>query len=201
MVTTPDPPTLAFPSSEAFLDWLGRHHDSPAGIWMRIYKKGSGVESITYAGALDAALRYGWIDGQKRGLDELSWVQRFVPRRPRSVWSRINRDAAERLIAEGKMREPGLRQVEAARRDGRWEAAYEGQRTATIPEDFLAALKENPAAQAFYEGLDRVNRYAVVFRLQTAKRPETRARRIADFVAKLGRGERFHEPKAKKAKA
>jgi uncharacterized protein YdeI (YjbR/CyaY-like superfamily) len=201
MSSTVDPPTLSFPSPEAFLEWLGQHHDSPAGIWMRIYKKGSGVESITYAGALDAALRYGWIDGQKRSLDELSWVQRFVPRRPRSVWSRINRDAAERLIADGKMQEPGLRQVEAARRDGRWEAAYEGQRTAQVPEDFLAALRENPAAQAFYEGLDRVNRYAVVFRLQSAKKPETRARRIADFVAKLARSERFHEPKGKKAKA
>ncbi len=201
MSGTVDPPTLSFPSSEAFLQWLGQHHDSPAGLWLRIYKKGSGVESITYAGALDAALRYGWIDGQKRSLDALSWVQRFVPRRPRSMWSRINRDAAEALIAEGKMQEPGLRQVEAARRDGRWESAYEGQRTAQLPEDFLAALRENPAAQAFYEGLDRVNRYAVVFRLQSAKKPETRARRIADFVAQLARSERFHEPKGKKAKA
>lgn len=200
MAMTPDAPVLSFPSSEAFLEWLGQHHDSPSGIWLRIFKKGSGVETVTYAGALDAALRYGWIDGQKRSLDESSWVQRFVRRRPRSVWSRINRDAAERLIADGKMREPGLREVEAARRDGRWEGAYEGQRTAQVPEDFLAALRESAEATAFYEGLDKVNRYAIVFRLQTARTPETRAKRIADFVAKLARGERFHEPKAKAKK-
>jgi uncharacterized protein YdeI (YjbR/CyaY-like superfamily) len=163
---------------------------------MRIYKQGSGVESVSYAGALDAALRYGWIDGQKRGLDEASWLQRFVPRRPRSMWSRINRDAAEGLIAAGLMRPPGQREVDAARADGRWERAYEGQRTAQVPEDFLAALKADPAAAAFFERLDRVNRFAISHRLQTAKKPETRARRIADFVAKLARGERFHEARA-----
>lgn len=195
----PDPvaaPELSFASSEAFLAWLGEHHDSPAGIWLRIYKKGSGVPTVTYAGALDAALRYGWIDGQRRALDALSFVQRFVPRRARSLWSRINRDAAERLVAEGLMREPGLREVEAARRDGRWDAAYEPQRTAQVPEDFLEALRASPEAAAFYERLDRLNRYAIVHRLATAKKPETRARRIADFVAKLARGERFHESRA-----
>jgi uncharacterized protein YdeI (YjbR/CyaY-like superfamily) len=192
-----EPAVMSFESAEAWLAWLDAHHDTPAGVWLRLYKKGSAVPTVTYAGALDAALRYGWIDAQKRGLDAESFLQRFVPRRPRSVWSRINRDAAEALIAAGLMRAPGLREVEAARADGRWDAAYEGQRLAQVPDDFLAALRANPAAAAFYERLDRVNRYAIVYRLHTAKKAETRARRITDFVAKLARGERFHEARAK----
>jgi uncharacterized protein YdeI (YjbR/CyaY-like superfamily) len=191
-----DPPVVAFASAEAWLAWLDAHYDSPAGLWLRIYKQGSGVASVSYAGALDAALRYGWIDGQKRAFDDASWLQRFVPRRPRSLWSRINRDAAERLLAAGLMRPPGEREVAAARADGRWERAYEGQRTAQVPEDFLAALRSDPAAAAFFERLDRVNRFAIAHRLQTAAKPETRARRIVDFVAKLARGERFHEARA-----
>ena len=198
--TLPEPPVVSFVSAEVFLAWLAEHHATPVGIWLRVYKKGSGVPTVTYAGALDAALRYGWIDGQKRALDGASWLQRFVPRRARSLWSRINRDAAEGLIATGLMCPPGLREVEAARRDGRWDAAYEPQSKAEVPEDFLVALRANPAAAAFYEQLDRVNRYAIVFRLLTAKKPETRAKRVGEFVEKLARGERFHEarPKAKR---
>ena len=191
---------MEFASGAAFLAWLAQHHGTPTGVWLRIYKKGSATPTVTYAEALDAALRYGWIDGQKRGLDAVSWLQRFAPRRARSIWSRINTAAAEKLIADGLMRPPGLEEVEAARRDGRWDAAYEPQKTAQVPDDFLAGLKNNGVAQAFYEGLDKVNRYAIVHRLQTAKKPETRAKRIGDFVAKLARGERFHEPRPKVAK-
>ena len=191
---------MEFASGAAFLTWLSRHHDTPTGVWLRIYKKGSATATVTYAEALDAALRYGWIDGQKRGLDEVSWLQRFAPRRARSIWSRINTAAAEKLIADGLMRPPGLEEVETARRDGRWDAAYQPQKTAQVPDDFLAALMKDGAAQAFYEGLDKANRYAIVHRLQTAKKPETRAKRIGDFVAKLARGERFHEPRGNVAK-
>ena len=194
---TAEPAVRSFASAEDFLAWLAVHHDTPEGIWLRIAKKGSGVASVTYAGALDAALRYGWIDGQKLAEDAAWFRQRFVPRRRRSGWSRINRDAAERLIAAGLMCPSGQREVDAAQADGRWEVAYEGQRTAQVPDDFLAALKENPAAAAFYEGLDKLNRYAIAYRLQTAKKPETRAKRVGDFVAKLARGERFHEPRKK----
>ena len=173
-----EPAVRSFASAEDFLAWLAVHHDTPEGIWLRIAKRASGVASVTYAGALDAALRYGWIDGQKRAEDAAWFRQHFVPRRRRSVWSRINRDAAERLIAAGLMCPSGQREVDAAKADGRWAAAYEGQRTAQVPDDFLAALKENAAAAAFYEGLDKVNRFAIVFRLQTAKTPATRAKRM-----------------------
>jgi uncharacterized protein YdeI (YjbR/CyaY-like superfamily) len=147
---------------------------------------------VTYAEAVEAALCHGWIDGQKAKLDDARWLQRFTPRKRGSRWSRINRDKAEALIAAGRMRPAGLREIEAARADGRWDAAYDGQRTATVPEDLQRALDADPAARAAFDDLNSVNRYAILYRVQDAKRPETRARRIAQFTAMLARGEKLH---------
>jgi uncharacterized protein YdeI (YjbR/CyaY-like superfamily) len=159
---------------------------------LQLAKKDSGIESVTYAEALEHALCFGWIDGQKRALDERFWLQRFTPRGPRSKWSRINRDKAEELIERGRMRPGGAAQVERARSDGRWERAYEGQRSATVPEDLQRELDRNPAALAFFQTLNSVNRYAIIYRVGEAKRPETRARRIAKFVAMLEAHEQIH---------
>ena len=184
--------TLEFADRSAFDRWVAEHHDSSPGIWLRIAKKGSGVPSVSYDEALQVALSWGWIDGQKRPQDDRSWLQGFGPRRRSSVWSKRNVELAERLIADGTMQPSGLVQVEAARADGRWDRAYAGQRTAEVPPDLAAALAENPAALDAFTGLNRVNRYAVLYRVQDAKRPETRARRIARFVDMLARGETLH---------
>jgi uncharacterized protein YdeI (YjbR/CyaY-like superfamily) len=172
--------------------WLEKNHGDSAGIWLKIAKKGSGVESVTYAEALELALCFGWIDSQKRGFDERYFLQRFTPRRPRGKWSRINRDKAEELIAAGSMRPAGLAEVDAAKTDGRWEAAYEGQRTAEVPEDLQRELDSNAAAREFFATLSSANRYAIVYRLNDAKKPETRERRLYKFVAMLERGETIH---------
>jgi uncharacterized protein YdeI (YjbR/CyaY-like superfamily) len=188
-----DLPVLAFPSAAAFGDWLEAEHAHSPGLWLRIARKATGAPSVTYAAALEVALCYGWIDGQKApGDQEGWWLQRFTPRRPRSRWSRINREKAEALIAAGRMRPAGLAEVEQARADGRWDAAYAGQRTATVPEDLQAALDASPTAAEAFAGLDSVNRYAILYRVQDAKRPATRAARIAKFVAMLERGETLH---------
>jgi uncharacterized protein YdeI (YjbR/CyaY-like superfamily) len=165
---------------------------SSDGIWLKIAKKGSGIESVTYAEALEVALCFGWIDSQKKGFDEKHFLQRFTPRRPRGKWSRINRDKAEELIAAGAMRPAGTAEVEAAKADGRWGAAYEGQRNATVPEDLQLELDRNHAAREFFAALDSANRYAIVYRLNDAKKPETRERRLRKFVAMLERGEKIH---------
>ena len=178
-------PTLAFGCSRDWRDWLAEHHRSSLGLWMKIAKKGAGSSTVSYAEAIECALCFGWIDGQKGKLDDEHWLQRFTPRKPRSRWSKINREKAERLIADGLMQPAGLAEVEAARADGRWEAAYEGQATATVPPDLAAELDRNPAAREFFGTLTGVNRYAILYRIQDAKRPETRARRIATFVAML----------------
>jgi uncharacterized protein YdeI (YjbR/CyaY-like superfamily) len=187
-----DLPILPFASGAAWEAWLGREHAQATGLWLKIAKRDSGLATVTYAEALDAALCFGWIDGQKRAFDATWFLQRFTPRRRGSRWSRINTRHAERLIASGRMRPAGLAQVEAARADGRWAAAYEGQRGATVPDDLQAALDANPAAAAFFATLRGANRYAVLYRVQDAKRPATRARRIDRFVAMLARGETLH---------
>lgn len=188
----PDLPVRLFATPAELEAWLEANHADSEGAWLKIAKKGSGVESVTYGEALELALCFGWIDSQKRGLDEKHFLQRFTPRRPRGRWSRINRDKAEELIAAGAMRPAGLAEVEAARADGRWEAAYEGQRTAKVPDDLRRELDANPAAREFFAGLDSANRYAIVYRLNDAKKPETRERRLRRFVAMLERGEKIH---------
>jgi uncharacterized protein YdeI (YjbR/CyaY-like superfamily) len=185
-------PVLAFAGPGQLERWLEANHATAAGLWLQLAKRDSGIESVTYAEALEHALCFGWIDGQKRGLDERSWLQRFTPRGPRSKWSRINRDKAEELIERGRMRPAGAAQVERARGDGRWERAYEGQRSATVPEDLQSELEHKPAALAFFQTLNSVNRYAIIYRVGEAKRPETRARRIAKFVAMLEAHEQIH---------
>jgi uncharacterized protein YdeI (YjbR/CyaY-like superfamily) len=187
-----DLPVLAFATAAEFEDWLAASHATSAGLWLKIAKRGCGHPSLTYDEALDAALCWGWIDGQKRALDESWWLQKFTPRRAASPWSQRNRDKMAALTAAGRMRPPGLAEVERAKADGRWDAAYAGQRTATVPDDLAAALAANPAAAAFFDTLDRTNRYAVLYRVQEAKRPETRARRIEKFVAMLAAGEKLH---------
>lgn len=173
--------------------WLARHGNS-AGVWMRIAKKAAELESITYAEALDVALCHGWIDSQKQSHDAESFLQKFTPRGDRSIWSKVNRDKVEALIASGAMKPAGLRAVERARANGRWEQAYDSHRTSTVPDDLLAALAGNRKARAFFATLTGANRYAILFRIQTAVKPETRARRIEQFVAMLARGETFHGP-------
>jgi uncharacterized protein YdeI (YjbR/CyaY-like superfamily) len=172
--------------------WLEENHDSSDGVWLKIAKKGAEETSVTYAEALELALCFGWIDSQKRGFDERHFLQRFTPRRPRGRWSRINREKAERLIGAGAMRPAGLAEVEAAKADGRWEAAYEGQRTAKVPPDLQRELDINPRAAEFFASLDSANRYAIVYRLDEAKRTETRERRLRKFVGMLERGEKIH---------
>ena len=185
-------PVKPFKSKKAWAAWLERHHDSSSGVWLKIAKKGSGIASVTHPEALEVALCYGWIDGQRDKLDDVYFLQRFTPRRPRSKWSRINRDKAIALIESREMKPAGLREVEAAKADGRWAAAYAGQRTIEVPDDLLAALKKNARARKFFETLTGSNRYAILYRIQDAKRPETRARRIEKFIAMLENHETLH---------
>jgi uncharacterized protein YdeI (YjbR/CyaY-like superfamily) len=187
-----DGPTVAFPSREAWEAWLETEHHRSGGVWLQIAKKGAGVDSVSYAEALEAALRYGWIDGQKRALDDRHWLQRFTPRTARSKWSKINRDKAQALIDAGRMKPAGLREVERAKADGRWDAAYAGARTATVPDDLQRALDADPEARAFFATLDSANRYAILYRVQDAKRPETRMRRIEKYVSMLHAHETIH---------
>ncbi|MEV8565097.1 YdeI/OmpD-associated family protein [Streptomyces sp. NPDC051322] len=182
----------SFESTEAFEAWLAGHHDSSPGIWLKLRKKGRGAVALDYAQALDVALCYGWIDGQKATFDDEYWLQRFTPRTARSRWSMINRDKVAALTEQGRMRPPGMAEVERAKSDGRWEAAYAGARSAEVPEDLAEALAANPAAAEFFEKLDGQNRYAILYRVQDVKKPETRARRIEKYVAMLARQEKLH---------
>ena len=190
-------PTLRVTAAQ-WGSWLAEHHDSATGAVLMITKQGKGPPSVTYAEALDLALAWGWIDGHKRAHDERAWLQRFTPRRPRSTWSKINRDKAEALIRAGKMQPPGLREVERAKQDGRWAAAYDSARTSQVPDDLARALAGNKAAAVFFETLDGANRYAILYRVQTAKKPETRAARIARFVAMLANHETLHPARQKR---
>jgi uncharacterized protein YdeI (YjbR/CyaY-like superfamily) len=184
--------SVAFPTAVAWCAWLADNHRSSPGVWLRLGKKASGIPSVTYAEALEGALIWGWIDGQKRSHDPSWWLQRFTPRGARSLWSKINCAKADALIAAGTMEPPGLAEVARARRDGRWEAAYDPPSRSVMPEDLAAALAANAEAAALWPTLNSANRYAVLWRVQTAKKPETRARRIAELVAMLGRGEKLH---------
>lgn len=183
---------LTFETPAAFRAWLTEHHEQTAGIWIRVFKKGSGQASITYAEALDEALCFGWIDGLKRPKDEVSWLQRFTKRRAKSKWSKVNTGHVERLSAAGKMMPMGQAEIDAAKSDGRWTAAYDSFALATFPEEFLETLRKNKKAFVFFEGLSRTNRYAISYRLQTAKRPETKQRRMEQILAMLAKGETFH---------
>ncbi len=188
-----DGPLLELADRAAWAEWLVKHGESSSGVWLKLARKGGGDPSITYSEALDVALCHGWIDGQKGAVDERHWRQRFTPRKARSRWSKRNRARAEELLARGEMAPAGLREVEAARADGRWEAAYDSPATAEVPTDLQAVLDADPAAREFFAGLDRANRYAILYRLQEARRPETRARRLEKFVVMLREGRRIHE--------
>ena len=191
----PDLPLLAFPDATAFRAWLEANGETCPGFWMKFAKAGAAEPTISKAQAIETALCFGWIDGQIATLDEAYFRTRFTPRRAKSKWSAINRQSAERLIAQGAMTQAGLREVEAARTDGRWDAAYAPQSRAEPPADLAAALAANPAAERFFGEIDAANRYAVIYRVNEAKKPETRAARIAKFVEMLAGGETIHPPR------
>ena len=184
-------PVVSFTTVPDCEAWFAEHAPDQRGIWLKIGRAGAAT-TVTYAEALDVALCHGWIDGQKRGYDDSHWLQRFTPRGPRSKWSQVNRGKAETLITAGRMQPAGQAQVDAAKADGRWAAAYAGQRTATVPEDLAAALAADPEAKAFFETLSGANRYAILYRVDDAKKPETRAARIEKFVAMCHDHETIH---------
>jgi uncharacterized protein YdeI (YjbR/CyaY-like superfamily) len=192
MPTKDDLPILQFDDQAAWAEWLERNHGDVGGAWLMLAKKGSGVTTVTYGEALEEALCYGWIDGQVSRHDESFYLQRFTPRRPRSKWSANNRDKVELLIAEGRMKPAGLEAIESAKADGRWDAAYPAQSKATVPDDLQQALDQNPEAKAFFETLSSQNRYAFLHRLHDAKRPETRAKRLATYITMLAEHRTFH---------
>jgi len=183
---------LGFKSSADFRSWLKINGGDCDGLWLRFFKKNSGRATVTYAEALDQALCFGWIDGQVKSYDELSWIHKFTPRRARSSWSKLNTQHVERLTRAGHMMSAGLAQVEAAKADGRWKAAYDSPRNAAPPADFLKALAKNKPAKTFFKTLNKANVYAIVYRLQTAKKPETRERRMKTILEMLAKGEKFH---------
>jgi uncharacterized protein YdeI (YjbR/CyaY-like superfamily) len=185
-------PIQAFITPDRWAAWLKKHHAQPEGIWLRHYKKASGIATVTYAQALDEALCWGWIDGQKKPYDKVSWLQRYCARRARSNWSKRNREHVARLLKEKRMQAPGLAQVKAAQADGRWDAAYDPSSTAQVPADLLKALAGHKAALAFFKSLNKANLFAISYRLQTAKKPETRARRLGLIVQMMKDGKRFH---------
>ena len=189
-LTERDP--VAFPTAAAWRAWLAEHHASANGLWLKIAKKAAAEGTLSYAEALDEALCFGWIDAQKRGLDDDYWLQRFTPRRRGSRWSKINTQKADALIAAELMQPAGLAEVESARADGRWDAAYAGSRSITVPDDLAAALAANPVAAEFFSTLNSVNRYAILYRIGTVKRPETRARKIAQYVEMLAGHKTLH---------
>jgi uncharacterized protein YdeI (YjbR/CyaY-like superfamily) len=187
-----DLPIVPFESGRHWDKWLKSNHASSPGVWLKIAKAGSGVDSVTYPQALETALCYGWIDGQKESFDARFWLQRFTPRKTGSRWSRINREKATRLIEEGRMRPAGLRQIEVARENGAWDGAYHSQAAASVPDDLARRLKDDPAARKFFEGLDSANRYAILYRIHEAKKPETRAKRIEKFMGMLREKKKIH---------
>jgi uncharacterized protein YdeI (YjbR/CyaY-like superfamily) len=191
--TSDELPVRLFAGPAELESWLEANRESADGVWLKIAKKGAPEPSVTYAEALEVALCFGWIDSQKRGFDETHFLQRFTPRRPRGRWSKINREKAEALIEAERMRPAGLAEVEAAKADGRWEAAYEGQGSAKVPPDLRRELDASPAAAEFFASLDGANRYAILYRLNEAKKPETRQRRMRKFVDMLERREKLHD--------
>ena len=195
----PDPAPTLFKSAKAFESWLKKNHAKSDGLWLQIAKKGADEPSVTYPEAVEIALCWGWIDGQKKGLDDQHFLQRFTPRRARSIWSKINVAKVAALVEAGRMQPAGQAQIDAAKADGRWEQAYDGARTSSVPDDLVAALDASPKAKAFFATVNASNRYAVLWRVQTAVKPETRAKRIAQLVDMLARGEVVHifKPKPK----
>lgn len=183
---------LFFEKPEEWESWLEKHHQDRSGVWLKFAKKDSGIASINYAQALQAALCYGWIDGQAKSLDDMYYLQKFTPRRPKSIWSKRNIGFVDELTKAGKMKPSGLAEVEAAKADGRWEQAYDSPSNMTIPEDFQAELDKNPKAKAFYDTLNKTNTYAILWRVQTAKKPETRAARIQKLIAMLNEERKIH---------
>src|SRR5579859_328423 len=183
---------VSFSSAKELERWLAKNPGKSTGIWLRYFKKNSGVLSVSYNEALDVAICFGWIVGRVKKYDEESWLRKFTPRRPKSLWSKRNRQHAERLIRAGKMQAAGLQEVEAAKQDGRWKAAYNSPSKMEIPDDFLRELAKNERAKAFFETLNRANVYAIVWRLQTAKKPETRQRRLATILAMLDKAQKYH---------
>jgi len=186
-------PVRLFPSQKAWEAWLEKNHRKSDGLWLRLAKKNSRMQSVSYREALEVALCYGWIDGQKMGESEQTWLQRFLPRSARSIWSKINRESALALIESGRMHSAGLEAIESAKKNGRWESAYDSPRAADVPEDLQEALDANPRARDFFRSLDKANRYAVLFRIQTVKKAETRSRKIREFVEMLARNEKIHQ--------
>lgn len=185
-------PVMAFASQPDFEAWLEANQTLTTGIWLKIAKKGSGIPTISYEQAVETCLCFGWIDGQMKAYDGNYYLQGLTPRRPRSVWSHVNRQRIERLTAEGRMRPAGLKEVEAAQADGRWEAAYQPPSTAEVPQDLQAAIDANPEAKAFFPTISKANRYAFIYRVNNAKRPETRQRRIEQFVQMLAEHRTLH---------
>ena len=185
----PDAPTLVFQNQKAWAAWLAKNHGKSFGVWLRMAKKASGLQSVSHSEALEAALCYGWIDGQTKSADENAWLQKFTPRTKKSIWSKINRQKALALIEAGQMKLAGLEEIERAKKDGRWDAAYDSPRAATVPDDLQAALEGNARAKAFFTTLSGQNRYAILFRIQTAKKADTRARRIQQFIEMLAKNE------------
>ena len=185
-------PVRLFKSKQDWASWLEKNHRKSAGLWLRLAKKDSGLRSVSYKEALEVALCYGWIDGQKRPESEEAWRQKFIARSNRSVWSKINREKALALIANGEMKAAGLEAIQNAKRNGRWEAAYDSPSGAAVPADFQAALDASKRASAFFKTLDRANRYAVLWRIQAVKKAETRARKIQQFIEMLERREKIH---------
>jgi uncharacterized protein YdeI (YjbR/CyaY-like superfamily) len=185
-------PTIEFKTPESFECWLENQAENTVGIWMKIFKKDSGIKTISYAEALDVALCFGWIDGQKKSFDDQAWLQKFTPRRAKSIWSKVNVGHVERLTNEGRMKPAGLKEVEKAKADGRWEKAYDSHSKMTIPDDFLIELRKNKEAEAFFKSLNKTNLFAIGFRLQTAKKQETRDKRMKEVIEKLSKGEKFH---------
>lgn len=187
-----DIPTQLFKSQKSWAIWLDKNHSKSSGLWLKIAKKDSGLKSVSYAEALETALCYGWIDGQKKPFDDLMWLQKFTPRGAKSIWSKINREKVLALTKKGGMKPAGLKAAENAKQNGRWEAAYDSQSKAVIPEDFKAELDRSKKAKKFFETLNSANRYAILFRIHHAKKAETRAKKIQDFIEMLKKGEKLH---------
>ncbi|PKM41374.1 MAG: bacteriocin-protection protein [Firmicutes bacterium HGW-Firmicutes-9] len=187
-----DLPILSFETQSSLEDWLKSNAASSAGVWLQIAKKSSGIASVTYDEAVESALCYGWIDSHKKTYDEKTWIQKFTPRGTRSIWSKVNTEKAEALIAADRMTEQGFKAIENAKQNGNWDNAYEPQSVASLPEDFARELEQNSKAKAFYDMLNGQNKYAILFRIKNAKKQETRTKRIQQFISMLERGEKIY---------
>lgn len=192
MKNTDKLPIILFENQQDWEQWLSEHYADSDGIWLKLARKATGIPSVNYSDALDSALCYGWIDGQKAAFDDQYWLQKFTPRRPKSIWSKMNCVRAEALMAQGRMQPAGLKQMELAKADGRWDLAYESQSRITIPADFQSELDKNPQAKEFFSTLDSANRYAILFRIHNAKKPETRTARINKFIEMLSNNQAIH---------